>query len=105
MGRMIAILACLGLAGCITPMAWSKSGFSAIEADRDEADCRAAAWREADYQRHMSYALVPYGPFVPQRGLAHPHGPWGGHDPFAESRLRDFCMRAKGYQRVPVERP
>jgi len=110
------LLCLLFLAGC-TPMQWTRDGaVPPTEAlEQDSASCRQQAWREAQYR---AWAYQPYwwGPPLARRGpfgrsfaaWPYPYGPypyaWG--DPaFEETRLADFCMRAKGYELVPVQKP
>lgn len=103
--------AAVALSAC-TPMQWVRDGaVPAPEAlEKDAAACRQQAWREAQYR---AFAYRPFGPFAMRGGSGRgfygwPYGayayPFG--DPFfEEGRLADFCMRAKGYELVPVEAP
>ena len=98
-------IAVFALSGC-APMQWIKDGaVPATEAlEQDTAMCRQHAWREAQYN---SWAYRPYGwtPYAGGRRFVGgwPYGPF--YDPFfEEARLTDFCMRAKGYQLVPIEK-
>jgi hypothetical protein len=106
-----ALLTLLFLAGC-TPMQWVREGaVPATEVlETDSASCRQQAWREAQFR---SWAYRPITPYVARdsfgrRSVAWPYGPFYSPygDPFfEESRLADFCMRAKGYDLVPVDKP
>ena len=110
MRPVLFIFAALALAGC-TPMQWVRDG--AVPApevlEQDASTCRREAWHEAQY-RSWAYNR-PFAPtirrdsfgrsFVAWPNSAYPY-PFG--DPFFEEvRLADFCMRAKGYELVPVE--
>jgi hypothetical protein len=101
------LLACLYvLAGC-TPMQWVRQDITPAELSQDLAQCRQDAWREAQWR---SFMYRPFGPthIVDRFGRPHflSYSPLGGpfNDSFIEeSRLAHFCMRAKGYELVPVE--
>lgn len=102
----IALLAFLA-AGC-TPMQWVRQDAAPQQINQDVAQCQQEAWREA---RWRGFLHRPFGPTLihdlhGRRLFAWPHSPLG--DPFGdefmeESRLTHFCMRAKGYELVPVE--
>lgn len=108
------LLPLLLLAGC-TPMQWVRDGATpaAEVLEKDSSSCRQQAWREAQYR---AWAYRPYwGPgfvrrdpfgrsFIPWPYTSYP-SPFYGDPAFEETRLADFCMRAKGYQLVPVEKP
>ena len=104
-----AVFAVLFLAAC-TPLQWVRPDTGAQQLNGDLAQCQQEAWREA---RWRTWLYRPLGPttFRDIHGrhfLAWPYSPFG--DPFGdrfmeESRLAHFCMRAKGYQLVPVEQP
>ena len=106
------LLSLLLLAGC-TPMRWVREGAvpAAEVLEKDSASCRQQAWREAQYR---NWAYRPITPYVTRdafgrRFVAWPYGPFAyapyGDPFFEEARLADFCMRAKGYELVPVEKP
>jgi hypothetical protein len=112
MRRLLIALATV-LAGC-TPMQWTRDGAvpPAEALEKDSASCRQQAWREAQYR---SWAYRSYwGPPLMRRDpfgrafTAWPYGPspypFYADPAFEETRLADFCMRAKGYELVPVER-
>ena len=94
-------------AGC-TPMQWVRQDAGPEQVRQDEALCQREAWREASWR---AWFYRPFGPTLirdagGRRFLAWPYSPFG--DPFGdrfmeESRLASFCMRAKGYELVPVE--
>ena len=112
----LLLVALLALAGC-TPMQWVRDGAAPAPevVEKDAASCRQQAWREAQY-RGWAYQPYWWGPSLARRGSfgrsfapwPYPYGPypyaWG--DPaFEETRLADFCMRAKGYELLPVPKP
>ena len=101
-------LAVLLLAAC-APMQWVKPDASAEQLEQDLKMCQDEAWREATWRSaHYVNAIGPmvYQDSVGRRFLVWPYGPfadpWG--DRFMEeSRLANFCMRAKGYELAPVK--
>lgn len=101
-------LAAFSLSAC-TPMQWVREGaVPAPEAlEQDSTACRQQAWREAQYR---AWAYRPMMPIVTRNAFGRsyavwPYGPYPFGDPFfEEGRLADFCMRAKGYELVPVEK-
>ncbi len=104
--RLVALVPLL-LAAC-TPMHWVRQDAGPEQVRQDEALCRREAWREASWHGWFSRSFGPTWMIDPsgRRFLAWPYSPFG--DPFGdrfmeESRLASFCMRAKGYELVPVE--
>ena len=107
--RLLSLtLAACALSAC-TPMQWLHEGeVPAPEAlEKDTVSCRQQAFRESQsrwwgYRPYSVMARDPLGrPFgaLPYGGYMYPYG-----DPvFEEARLAEFCMRAKGYELVPVE--
>jgi hypothetical protein len=103
--RLLPLLAAAALAAC-TPMRWEHPSLGAAQTEADLGECGRAAWIEAQHQSFL------YGGFY--RGPSYYRGRDGRlyYDPFwgnrmndtfyAESRLRDYCMRSKGYNLVPV---
>src|SRR5262245_34951611 len=96
------------LAGC-APMQWVKPETGSEQMQKDAAECRDAAWREASryyWPAPWGYPAYGYG-FYPYYPRARFYGPPGlyYHDRFyEEERLAQFCMQAKGYRLQPVER-
>jgi hypothetical protein len=97
------------VAGC-TPLQWVRDGeVPDPEALRtDTAFCRQEAWREAQWR---AFAYRPVGPIMARDPFGRrfvspwPYAPFpfpAGDPFFDEARLADFCMRAKGYELVPV---
>jgi hypothetical protein len=94
-----------------TPMQWMRDGALPEPAAiaQDATTCRQQAWQEAQYR---AWAYRPIAPIVSRdpfgrHFVAWPYGSYGSPfgDPFfEEARLTDFCMRAKGYELVPVEK-
>lgn len=97
------VLAC----GC-TPMQWHKEDISAEQFQRDEHECRDAAWREANYRAWHYQSML--GPAVARDAsgrpfVVHPAGPMVdpfGYQMMEENRLAQFCMEAKGYELIPA---
>ena len=103
------LFALLTLAGC-TPLQWVRDGTppDPETLQKDASFCRQEAWREAQYR---AWAYRPTAPVMirdpfGRRFAAWPYSPYpypfGGDPFFDEARLADFCMRAKGYELVPV---
>lgn len=102
--RCLIALVLLALAGC-TPMQWVRPDATPEELSQDLARCRQDAWREAQWR---SFLYRPFGStvVVDQRGRRFivPYSTFGdpfGDTLFEESRLTNFCMRAKGYELLP----
>ncbi len=102
----LTFAALLLLAGC-TPMQWVRQDAGPELLNYDLAQCRQEAWREAQWR---SFLYRPFGTTTvvdrSGRRFVVPYAPFG--DPFGdtfmeESRLAHFCMRAKGYDLVPIE--
>lgn len=98
--RLLPLLPLL-VAAC-APMDWTRSDVAPEQVQADMKACRDQAWRETSWapfafadpfgRRYMGWPY--YTPF------ADPYG-----DRFLEeSRLANFCMRAKGYELAPVTR-
>jgi hypothetical protein len=107
MSRLIALLVLLA-AGC-TPLEWTRPGASPDELRQDVAYCRQEAWREAQWNSFL-FLNRYYGATTvvdaQGRRIVVPNSPFG--NPFGdryidEARLAHFCMRAKGYELVPIE--
>jgi hypothetical protein len=108
--RRFAALAFVLACGC-TPMQWHKDDFSPEQFQRDELECRNAAWREANFRAwHYQSMLGPAvardaagRPFLvyPTSPLVDPYG----YQMMEESRLAQFCMEAKGYTLAPAPKP
>jgi hypothetical protein len=110
MMRPAIAAAAVALCAC-TPMQWVRDG--AVPApdalEQDSSICRQQAWQEA---QSRAFYYRPYGPFAGRGGfsrpfLGWPYGPYSypfGDPLLEETRLADFCMRAKGYELVPVEK-
>jgi hypothetical protein len=111
--RPVTVLALLSAATVVTacaPMQWVKPDATAEQLQEDSIYCQQEAWREARsrawYYRPFASGFIrdasgraflggPYGPY---------NGPFG--DPYLdEYRLAQFCMRSKGYDLQPVEKP
>ena len=90
----------LGLAACApTPTSWERPGTT--DAAEDEAECRAHARQEAIHR-------LPYGNGPPYYGLYRQMSmlQWtqaiDTERSYLEEDLTKACMRAKGFERVPL---
>ncbi len=108
--RALTAIAAATLVAACTPMEWVKPDATADQARDDSIQCQQEAWREA---RLRAWYYRPFAPVLirdpaGRASLGWPYGPAG--DPFGdpyleENRLAQFCMRAKGYELQPVEKP
>lgn len=106
--RYSALALAAALAAC-APMQWVKQDAAAGELETALAECQREAWREAQWR---AWAYQPMFPFVYQDALGRRYVAWPGSpfaDPFGsqfleESRLTNFCMRAKGWELEPLEK-
>ncbi len=102
---------CLALAvSACAPMQWVKQDATPQQASEDSMACQQAAWHEARARSWYYRPLIPLAMRDPtgRHFFAWPYGPFSDpyHDPLLEEgRLAQFCMRNKGYQLVPVEKP
>lgn len=94
------------LAAC-TPMQWVKEDVTPAQAEADAAHCQQEAWREAQFR---SWAYRPFSPILLRDPAGRPYVAWNGpfFDPYGErfmeeSRLAQFCMRAKGYRLETIQ--
>ena len=102
----IALL--LALNGC-APLYWVRPDTPPEQLEADLAHCQQEAWREASWR---SSFYRPLGPTLLYDLHGRPYRVWPYtpfSDPFGdrffeESRLAQFCMRAKGYDLVPADR-
>jgi hypothetical protein len=109
--RMQRLLAALSLAAALAacaPMEWTRSDATPEQIAADMRACRDQAWRETSWSS-LSYGYwgpaMLSDPFFGRRYLWPYYSPFG--DPFGdrfleESRLTNFCMRAKGYDLAPL---
>ena len=96
------LLAALMVSGC-APLQWVKADAAPQQIEQDLTQCRQEAWREARWHGFLSRPLGPTlsgRPFLGWRGSM--FGDPFGDEFMEESRLTDFCMRAKGYELTPV---
>lgn len=107
MRKMLLMVSLLTLAGCGPALQWHKPNTSAEAVQLDAKECRVAARDEAFRENFLYgppfYSFPSYGP----RGLRHWRDPF--YDPFfaremREQSLQDFCLRARGYQLVPMSK-
>jgi hypothetical protein len=107
MRRLIPLFV-LATAAC-TPMQWVRQDTTPEQFSQDLAYCHQEAWREAQWHNFL-FMNRYYGAttVVDPRGrpIVVPYSAFGGPfgDPYIEeSRLAHFCMRAKGYDLVPIK--
>ncbi len=96
-----AILA-LTLVGCGTPLVWFRPGTTVAEQRYDLQQCSQMAFREAQnnmwWRRSMYFDYYRPGPYYFYQSQR-----FDTDAMLEESRLQDFCMRARGYRLVPAE--
>ena len=98
MRRILPFLLLATVAACAFPQTrWEKDGADEVLTANDLGYCRAAARNEA-------FSAYPYGFGSPFYGFNR-WAAWDDNRFLAESRLTQFCMRAKGYERVTVSPP
>ena len=90
-------------------MQWVKEDATPEQVEQDAITCQQDAWREARSRAwyYPALASAPFSDPFGRRFFGRPYATYG--DPFGdayleEGRLAQFCMRAKGYQLVPVEK-
>jgi hypothetical protein len=94
----------LSAAAC-APVAWVRADADAAQVEVDSRECQMQAWQEARW-RSLSYS--GYYPYMYRDAFGRPFAAPGPlWDPFGdrlmeESRLANFCMRAKGYELQPT---
>jgi hypothetical protein len=105
--RWMIVCAMVTLAGC-APMEWRKAGVTAEVAAADAAECRRIAQVQA-WRLEWRRGLFSHGHLV--RGadgrLYRAFDPFFDDGPFEdrfflEQELEDDCLRAKGYELVPL---
>jgi len=96
MRRILPFLMLAALSACALPQSrWEKDGADEALTVGDLNYCRKAARDEA-------FATYPFGYGSPFFGLRR-WAMWDDNRYFAETRLTQFCMHAKGYQLVTVQ--
>ena len=105
-GRGLVFAGLLLLGGC-TPMMWFKPGSSSLQMRQDQYECAQLAEQQAF--REGFYSWNSYGwnrPRYDKRGRPIDPFMWQ-NGPFdqmnREQSLRDFCMRARGYELIPAQ--
>lgn len=107
----VMLLAALPLAGCGPALEWTRPNTTLAEARQDSAECAGLA-REQAYRESFYHGWGYGSPFFGMPGAyAGGFGPFpyrGYHDDFMwrsqrESDLRDFCLRARGYNLTAVQ--
>jgi hypothetical protein len=104
--RAIAFVALLTLAACGPPMRWEHPRLAGADAQAEVSDCSRQAWSEAQQRAWMNRWAAP-SYFRGRDGRLYRADPWGRGSSFndtwfEEMRLRDFCLRNKGFRLVPV---
>lgn len=108
MQRVFAVLL-LAAVGACAPMEWSRGDATPEQRQADMRACRDQAWRETMWNSFGYYGVMGPAVFADPFGRVYPgwpaYRPFG--DPFGdrfleESRLTNFCMRAKGYELAPL---
>jgi hypothetical protein len=102
----IAVL--LVLTSACASLEWAKPGAGPEQLAADSQQCEMHAWREAQWN-YMGYHPA-FTPWMYRDGFGRPFAgrPFGPfYDRFGdrymeETRLANFCMRAKGYELAPV---
>jgi len=102
--RAFAAVCLVAAAGACTPVRWEHPQFGVANVDADTQECNSLAWRES---WQYGYGLGMWGAPHYHRGrdgrMYYYSFPGYRRDPFFEEmRLRDYCMRSKGYRTVPV---
>ena len=98
MRRILPFLLLATVAACALPQTrWEKDGADEVLTANDLGYCRAAARNEA-------FSAYPYGFGSPFYGFPRSLA-WEENRSMAESRLSQFCMRAKGYELVTIRPP
>lgn len=101
----LAFVGALALAACGPPMRWEHPRLAGADAQAEFSDCSRQAWAEARHRAWMNRWTRPS--YVRGRdGRVYAVDPWhrSAFDDswFEEMRLRDFCLRNKGFRLVPV---
>ena len=91
------VLAAILVAGCTT-LQWTKQDVAPHQAGEDLAGCRKQARHEARLWA-WEFPGLGYGPG--RNSASWPGSPYDDGF-FEEARLTRLCMRAKGYQLVPL---
>jgi hypothetical protein len=103
--RALAVAGLAIAAAACTPMRWEHPQLGVANADADQQECGSLAWRESwqyGWQYGPGYGFWDY-PYRARGRTFYRGYPGYRYDPFfEEQRLRDYCMRAKGYQMVPI---
>jgi hypothetical protein len=107
MSRFLPLV--LLLAAACAPLDWTRSDATSEQREADMSACRAQAWRETSWTSLGFRGGM--GPLAFSDPFGRRYLGWPYYSPFAdpygdrfleESRLANFCMRAKGYELAPV---
>ena len=107
MRNLLPIALLLGLAACGAPPHWEKPGVDQAVSLQDRTQCRKAAQQEAFRYYTTPFPIYGWGY---GRAWRWPGGyfwqsSFDSDRDFTENRLAAFCMRSRGYELVPTERP
>lgn len=100
---VVCVLLAAGLGAC-TPLEWQHPAFGTAHLQADLAQCDHIAMQEAwRYGWNQPPFSVPHVYTLPSgQRVVDPHPTYVGN-PYANTgELRNFCMRSKGYELVPV---
>jgi hypothetical protein len=113
MNKVVPLLVFVLLSAC-APSHWEKAGADLVTTERDQAGCR----KTADMAVQRTFSQPPPGAWAgsetwtPYTGMRAGSGnmwqttPFQGEDRVAaESRINYWCMRKRGYERVPSTPP
>ena len=104
MTRLWIVATSFVLAAC-TPIDWTKPGANPEQVAADSQQCGQEAYRQASY---LYPGYTAFGPTAFGRHfVSRPAGAF--FDPYSdrrleETRIANFCMRAKGYDLAPVSK-
>jgi hypothetical protein len=104
--RSLTLLVLVALSACGPPMRWEHPRLSDSDARVEVHDCQRQAWAEAQSRAFFARSMFPS--YARGRdGRIYAYDPWGrssfNDTWFEEMRLRDFCLRNKGFRLVPAE--
>jgi hypothetical protein len=103
--RILAVALLGGLLGACAPVQWQHASLGMAPSEAEVGECNRSAYLEAE--RQAFFYGFGYG-FARPRYAGRPYyAPWPRYsygDRFLLERdLFDYCMRAKGYELVPVQ--
>jgi hypothetical protein len=104
MARSHLAVCVVALLGACTPWRWEHPQLGLASLDSDIQECDTLAWRESLRYGHGFGAADFPGYYRGRDGRLYSRAFSGPrHNPFFEEmRLREYCMRSKGYRMAPV---